>query len=139
MRVRFKFDKIIRDKLPDIMRLKGKEAHLQAVDYEEYIQRLKEKLSEETSELIEARDKKEVEAELADILEVLHAFSEAYDIPFDDVEKHRAQKRAEKGGFESRVVCAYVEMDSTHSDVAYYQSRPHHYPQIESSEQIHQE
>ncbi|MBX9696904.1 MAG: nucleoside triphosphate pyrophosphohydrolase [Alphaproteobacteria bacterium] len=135
MRVRFKFDKIIRDKLPSIMHLKGKEAHLQEVDRQKYIQKLKEKLSEETSELLEARDKNGVEAELADILEVLHAFSKVYDIPFEDVEKHREQKREEKGGFEAHVVCAYVELDATHPDVPYYQSRPQHYPAIESWEQ----
>jgi predicted house-cleaning noncanonical NTP pyrophosphatase (MazG superfamily) len=114
------------------MYLKGKEAHLQKVDRQEYIQKLKEKLSEETSELLEAQDKSEVEAELADILELLHAFSKVYDIPFDNVEKHREQKREEKGGFEAHVVCAYVELDATHPDVAYYQSRPHHYTAIES-------
>ena len=134
MRVRFKFDKLIRDKLPSIMRLKGKEACLHEVNHHEYIQRLKEKLSEETSELRDARDKGDVEAELADILELLHAFSKAYDIPFDCVEKHRERKRALKGGFESHMVCAYVEMDSTHPDVVYYRSRPQHYPALDSDE-----
>ena len=47
---RFKVDKLIRDRLPEIMRKRGVQVHERFMEPEEFVARLKEKLLEEAGE-----------------------------------------------------------------------------------------
>mgnify|MGYP001063299604 CR=1 FL=1 len=51
---RFKVDKLIRDKLPELMRSKGIVVHERVIESQEFISRLKEKLIEEAREVEQA-------------------------------------------------------------------------------------
>ena len=53
---RFKVDKLIRDKLPQIMRASGIQVFERVMEKDEYLKRLKDKLLEEAKEVIELKE-----------------------------------------------------------------------------------
>lgn len=129
-RYRFKVDKLIRDKLPDIMRKDGIFAFARVMETDEYVKRLKDKLLEEAKEVVEARNRSAIKEELADLLEVIHALSLAQGLSYQECEDARLKKKDKKGGFERCIYNAYVEMDSDNKSIGYYQARPDEYPEV---------
>jgi predicted house-cleaning noncanonical NTP pyrophosphatase (MazG superfamily) len=93
--------KLVRDKIPDIIRAEGREPVIRVAGHEEYAVRLRDKLREEVEEFLSSDDDPE---ELADILEVLHALARQLGIGPEKVEELRAAKAAERGGFADRVI-----------------------------------
>ncbi len=88
--------KLVRDRVPDIIRHSGREPEVRRISGEELKKALKEKLVEEALELKEAGDTYE---ELADVLEVVDAIVERFGIDrkrLDDVKK---KKLGRAGGF----------------------------------------
>ena len=120
---RFKINKLIRDRMPDIMTAQGCTVVQREMGTEEYIQRLKEKLLEEGREVLEARTVDEHLEELADVLEVLRALCDAKQIAMGEVQARRMNKRAAKGGFEQRVFGEYVEMGADNAALEFYRGR----------------
>jgi len=124
---RFKVDKLIRDKLPEIMQKEGTKACIRVMGRDEYIARLKDKLFEEASEVSAASNDDEVKNELGDLLEVMMALAEACGIPFSNVVAAGALKKAEKGGFGAKIYCDYVEVDESSPAISYYLAQPDKY------------
>lgn len=127
---RFKVDKLIRDKLPEIMQSEGTKAVIKVMENDEYIQRLKDKLFEESTEVSLACNDAETIAELADLLEVIMALAKANNIDFEKVELARLEKRAQKGGFDAKIYAAFVEIEERSPALAYYRSQPKKYPEL---------
>lgn len=127
---RFKFDKLIRDKIPEIIRAEGAEVFERIMNKDEYINRLREKLVEEAQEVLEAKNTVDICEELADVLEVMIALCQVYNFSFEKVEQSRTEKKAAKGGFEKRIYNAFVEVESHHESICYYLERPHKYPEL---------
>lgn len=99
------FDKLVRDKIPDVIREDGKEPTVHCVDGEEYADRLVEKLAEEGAEYRDSRDPEE----LADLLEVVHAIRKHHGLTNAELEQIRARKAANRGRFTDGVVLDRVE------------------------------
>ncbi len=93
-------EKLVRDKIPDIIRSKGEEPVTRIADELEYDQKLREKLVEEVEEFL--RDNNT--AELADILEVVYALAGRLGTSREEVEQLRKQKAEERGGFEEGII-----------------------------------
>lgn len=98
------YNKLVRDKIPEIIEQTGHEYSVRLLDDEEYMQMLKEKLTEETEEFFESE---EVE-EIADIIEVLYAISEAKGVPVEELERIRKNKADKRGAFRKRILLRYV-------------------------------
>ncbi|OKP92704.1 nucleoside triphosphate pyrophosphohydrolase [Paenibacillus sp. P32E] len=96
------YNKLVRDKIPNIIRSSGKDCNCITLEYEFYISELKRKLREEVEEYTQAADDSEAVEELADILEVVHALAQIHKILPEDLEKVRAKKVEERGGFKDR-------------------------------------
>jgi predicted house-cleaning noncanonical NTP pyrophosphatase (MazG superfamily) len=124
---RFKVDKLIRDKLPEIMQKEGTNACIRVMERDEYIARLKDKLFEESGEVATVSDNLEIMNELADLLEVMMALAEACGIPFSNVVAAGALKKAEKGGFDAKIYCEHVEVDESSPAISYYLAQPDKY------------
>lgn len=93
--------KLVRDKIPEIIRAEGLEPVVRVAGAEEYAARLRDKLREEVEEFLASDDDPE---ELADILEVLHALARQIGVSPEKVEELRAAKAAKRGGFAERII-----------------------------------
>ena len=127
MTMRFRVQKLIRDRLPEIMRGQGLAVFDRRLDDAEFVVALGEKLVEEAHEARLASPG-EIAGELADVLEVVHALAQVHGLSLQDVEAARQAKRAERGGFDARVYNAAVEAADGLPAAAYYLARPTQYP-----------
>lgn len=95
-----KYNKLIRDNIPEIIAAKGGTPVTHVAAEAEYRAKLKEKLQEEVAEFL----KDESVEELADILEVVYALAVRCGLTAATVESLRIKKRAESGGFEKQLI-----------------------------------
>jgi len=99
-------DKLVRDKIPEIIKESGRNPITHIADDSEHWNRLRDKLLEEVKEFIEDGDEKE---EIADIFEVLYAIMDFRNINKQEVEELRVNKEKEKGGFKEKIVLDRIE------------------------------
>ena len=99
-----KYDKLVRDRIPEIIRASGKQCRAEVLEQREYLCRLDEKLNEE---LAEYQESKSIE-ELADLLEVMQAVAKARGWSWEMVEQVRREKAEKRGGFEERLLLREV-------------------------------
>jgi predicted house-cleaning noncanonical NTP pyrophosphatase (MazG superfamily) len=92
--------KLVRDEIPAIITRSGDTCTTHIATEDEYRALLYAKLSEEVAEVTEEPSREE----LADLLEVIYAICNLENWTLDEVEKTRLAKRAERGGFQNRVV-----------------------------------
>jgi predicted house-cleaning noncanonical NTP pyrophosphatase (MazG superfamily) len=93
--------KLVRDKIPQIIRAKALEPVIYVAGADEYAARLRDKLSEEVAEFLASDSDPE---ELADILEVVYALAGLAGTDPQQLEKLRAAKADERGGFADRII-----------------------------------
>ena len=91
--------KLVRDKIPEIIKAAGKTPIVEILSEEDYLKELDIKLNEEVEEY---QIDKSLE-EMADVLEVLLAICEARGYSIDDLMRARESKRKERGGFTDRI------------------------------------
>ena len=99
------YNKLVRDKIPEIIKADGKIAKTHVLNNTDYLEELIKKLSEEINEF---NDDRNVE-ELADIQEVLLAIAEALDIPPSELAHVMAEKAVKRGAFKKRIFLEEVE------------------------------
>jgi len=107
------YNKLIRDKIPEIIEGKGKNFTCHKADDREYLNALREKIKEEVEEFYEDPSTEE----MGDILEVLHALMDYHNLDKDkdkdkdkdEVEKIREDKARERGKFEKQLILESVE------------------------------
>lgn len=97
--------KLVRDRIPEIARKNGDDPTVHVADDAEYERRLREKLLEEATEFAEGGDREE----LADVFAVVEAVCDHRGNDLAELERLRAEKRTERGGFEARYVLEAVE------------------------------
>ncbi|MFG2645997.1 hypothetical protein ACGFYP_34110 [Streptomyces sp. NPDC048370] len=97
------YGKLVRDRIPQIIREDGAEPVTYIAAPEEYRNRLRDKLGEEVTEFLEADDAKAPE-ELADVLEVVHALAADLGVDAGQLQKIREVKACERGAFADRIV-----------------------------------
>lgn len=98
------YNKLVRDRIPEIIESSGKSCTTEILSDEEYLCMLDTKLDEE---LAEYHKDQNIE-ELADLLEVIRAAMIARGYTIEDLERVRAEKAAKRGGFEKRILLKEV-------------------------------
>jgi len=93
-----KYNKLVRDKIPEILDKKGISYEKRIASTKEYKIELIKKLKEEVKEFSEADDIEE----LADVLEVIKALKNITE--YNKVESLRKKKYKERGGFNKRII-----------------------------------
>lgn len=93
------YNKLVRDKIPEIIEQDGKKCTMRVLNDEEYLEALDAKMDEE---LAEYHKDQNVE-ELADLLEVLYAAAEARGFTKDELEAVRERKAEKRGQFKEKL------------------------------------
>ena len=104
------FNKLVRDKIPELIASKGGKPEYEIMNDENYISKLREKLLEESNEVVTAKTKDDITEELADLLEVMQALASFNEINFADVEKTRKLKKEKRGGFDLKILLKSTEI-----------------------------
>ena len=94
------YDKIVRDKIPEVIEASGKKYDIEILSDEQYLEYLNKKIKEEVNEYLESG---EIE-ELADLEEVLRAILAAKNVSYDEFEKIRISKVNKRGAFEKKLL-----------------------------------
>ena len=100
-----KYNKLVRDRIPEIIENVGKIAYTRILGDGEYLTELDRKLGEEFAEY---QADKNIE-ELADMLEVIYAIAKARGVSVDELESIRRAKAEKNGAFEKKVFLEEVE------------------------------
>ena len=99
------YNKLVRDKIPEIIKSKGANCTTAIVSEQTYLELLDVKLCEELAEY-RADNSQE---ELADMLEVMMAIAQARGYDWNHILEIQAKKREERGGFNDRIVLISTE------------------------------
>lgn len=94
------YDKLVRDRIPEIIESSGNKYEIEVVSDEIALEYLYKKLNEEVSELLEDKNLDEI----ADIMEVLFTIGSKYGYSEEDVLNRRNEKRDSRGGFEDNLI-----------------------------------
>ena len=93
------YNKLVRDKIPEIIEAEGKQVKFKLLDDKEYRKELNKKLQEEVKEYLEDNNTEE----LADIIEVVYGILNSMNISLEEFEKIRKDKAEQKGTFQKRI------------------------------------
>jgi len=97
------YNKLIRDRIPEIIEKDGNTADIIILSEESFKQAIKEKLIEEATEVLNADNRDEVLSELADLQEVMDTIKQLYNINSLEVNTIQAVKALQRGKFEKRL------------------------------------
>ncbi len=103
------YNKLIRDKIPEVIERAGKEFKTRVLNDEEYIEKVLEKINEETQELIEAKGREEIINEIADVYEVIEALMAVKNISADEVKFTKKSKCDKSGAFKEKLLLIEVD------------------------------
>ena len=97
------YRKLVRDKIPEIIKTTGRSCRTRMLDSEEHLQALRVKLLEEVGEFLDTERTAESVEELADILEIVFALAQKFGADEDELLEIREAKRDERGGFDQGI------------------------------------
>ena len=98
------YNKLVRDKIPEIIEASGNTCETEILSDGEYLRMLDKKLDEE---LAEYHQEQNIE-ELADLLEVLYATAKARGYSIEELEHVRVDKQKARGGFDKKILLKSV-------------------------------
>jgi predicted house-cleaning noncanonical NTP pyrophosphatase (MazG superfamily) len=102
------YNKLVRDKIPQIIEQAGKTFTTRILEDDEYRKELRKKAFEELEEYMSASDDETALEELADVLEIIHALAECHGGTFERVEQIRSEKAEKRGGFKEKIFLVEV-------------------------------
>ena len=102
------YNKLVRDRIPEIIESSGRSCVTEILSDVDYLRMLDAKLDEE---LAEYHADQNIE-ELADLMEVIRACVVARGYTLEQLEQVRAEKAAERGGFEKRILLRDVIVEA---------------------------
>ena len=101
------FNKAVRDRIPEIITLRGEVCNYESLPDDEFLPFLQMKLLEESNEYIESGDAEE----LADILETISRIAEIKGISMEKLDEIRKEKSKIAGSFEKNIVLVAFDED----------------------------
>ena len=101
--------KLIRDKIPAILKKKKIKFITKKINKNKINYYLKLKLKEEVYEILEANQEQDIINEIADIYEIIEAILKQYKISNKKVINYKKQKKKLKGGFDKKILLISTE------------------------------
>lgn len=98
------YNKLVRDRIPEIIESSGKTCLTATLSDEAYIHMLEQKLNEELAEYQESKSMEE----LADLIEVIAATAKARGCSWEQLMRIRNEKCSKRGGFEKKILLMEV-------------------------------
>jgi predicted house-cleaning noncanonical NTP pyrophosphatase (MazG superfamily) len=126
---RFKFSKLVRDKIVQSVIDAGNTPHWRTLTNDEYIAELKKKIVEEANE-IPSSSREELLKELADVQEIIDNLLEALNINKADLQAAQSKKNEKAGSFKNKQYIEDVEAQDDSEWVQYYLNSPEKYPEV---------
>ena len=93
------YNKLVRDKIPDIINSDNRVAITRELDDSEYLNELNKKLQEEVKEYLEDNNVEE----LADIVEVIYGILNSKNVSIEEFEVIRKNKVDKRGAFNKKI------------------------------------
>lgn len=104
-----KVNKLVRDNVVEFIKRDGHTPTYRELSKEEYQKALLQQLTEEASEVAMATDDLERLVELGDVIEIIDAIREAYDIDPGDLTRAQTRKRNERGSYNKRIYLESID------------------------------
>lgn len=101
------YNKLVRDRIPEIIHANGQTCHAETLSDQDYIQALRKKIIEEAHEVAEA-ERGNLIKELADLYEVIDALAKVAQIDHADIIARQTKRRLERGGFDNKIYLVSV-------------------------------
>lgn len=98
------YNKLVRDKIPEIIKSDGKICEIEILPDDKYLEMIDAKLDEELAEYHRDQNLEE----LADLLEVIYAAAVARGFSIEELEKLRVKKVEMRGGFQEKMLLKKV-------------------------------
>ncbi len=99
-----KYNKLVRDRIPEIIKKDNRVPITHIADDAEYWQKLKEKILEESQELLEAETEENTKEELADIYEIIDAMIEFKNFDKNEILRIQQEKGKKRGKFKDKII-----------------------------------
>lgn len=127
--IKFYFKKLVRDKVINYCLIDPKviETNYRKLDRKQYRRELAEKVREELSELVEAKDGYEQLSELADLQSVVDALIDSLGSSKEQIENEKKRKIDRKGGFAGRQYIDSVVLSDDSPWVETFRKQPDKY------------
>lgn len=98
-----KYNKLVRDKIPQIIENNNEHPVIRILSESEYLKELCKKLFEESSEVENSKDSKEMLEELADVLEIIKSIAILQNSSLEGIIEIAREKEEKRGGFSKRI------------------------------------
>jgi predicted house-cleaning noncanonical NTP pyrophosphatase (MazG superfamily) len=126
---KFKFSKLVRDKIVDRQVASGAKPSFRRLSPDEHKQELINKIVEEAKEITQAAPD-EVVAEIADVQQAIDDLRELYGLRSVDVAEAQAAKNKKVGPFTKGIYVDYVEVSEDDPWINHYRENADRYPEI---------
>lgn len=105
-----KINKLVRDKIPELIQKEEKVCGFHTIDNEnEFLYQLKNKLIEESNEVLLAKNDEELIEELADLFEVIETLLKEKKLDLSIIRSKKTLKRNKNGSFNKRIYLEWID------------------------------
>jgi len=104
-----KYNKLIRDRILEIIKAVGEKPYWRVLGKKEYTKKIKKKILEEAKELTKAKNKKEIVNEIVDIQELIDVLVSELGLTKLQIQKQQKVKNKKRGGFRKKLFLIKTE------------------------------
>ncbi|MDN3504237.1 MAG: hypothetical protein P0S95_01515 [Rhabdochlamydiaceae bacterium] len=127
----FHFDKLVRDKALQDLMADGVLVQHQHLSNCEFPQKLKERMVQDTQDILNESNREIIIEKLADLKQVALSLMNELDIHEADIEKTRIHKSRKRGAFEKATYIEKVMVEKGSKHEQHFLSNPDRYPVFE--------
>ena len=130
---RFRFDKLVRDKIVEHQLKSGARPKYRRLDKNDHKEELIKKIIEEAREVLSASEKS-LASEIADVQQAVDDLIEQFNLTEEDIKASKELKRQKNGAFKKGIYVDYVDLDEDDPFTDYYRNNPDRYPEVSEKE-----